>query len=341
MTVVSIFLSTILFQGTKASDSRTVDVRPAGLSVSVPKAWGQNPTDSFLSASLKIPIADSKTMGKMDIGYVNDESKDADEFLAASKSILTAGGNTVERQWKVDIMTSPLALTRYSKAGQTTVRGVLFRPIKSKFMISISSPTDQFEKIEPYLLSTLESMKEVKVIQPKQPVIATEKRLKISREPYKVGPKLPVKQTMTVSGKEVVVRFPATGKVVKVEGSTITCSVIGLQSTISVQVLSTEGNPPSLIFQTRAAESSKLFAGAIQRIDHTSSNHADRQVRDFIWRTGTSEKLGTPLMSCNCVTTQALPMFLSSFYQSTGSFDFNKDRKILTNFFNAMSLTEK
>ena len=341
MTVVSILLTSLVFQGAKAGDLRPVNVKPAGLSVSVPKSWAQNPIEGSLSASLKVPIADSKLFGKMEIGYVNDESKDVDEFLEATKSILITGGNTVERQWKVDIMTSPLALTRYSKAGSTTVRGVLFRTSKSKFVISISSPTELFEKVEPYLLSTLESMKEVKVVQPKKEVVAQERNILISRDPLKPAPKLSIKQQMTVGGKTVFVNFPAGTKVQLVDGSTISCSVPGLPNPILVTTFSADGNPPSIIFQTKAAESSKLFSGAVQRVDQTSANHGDKQVRDFIWRTGTSQKSGGPLMTCNCVTTQAAPMFLSSFYQYEGPVQFMKDRALLTKFLTAINLTEK
>jgi hypothetical protein len=341
MTVVSILLTSLVLQGAKSGDLRPINVKPAGLSVSVPKAWGQNPIDGTLSASLKVPITDSKVFGKMEIGYVNDESKDVDEFLEATKSILITGGNAVERQWKVDIMTSPLALTRYSKAGSTTVRGVLFRASKSKFVISITSPTEFFEKVEPYLLSTLESMKEVKIVQPKKDVVAQERSVLISRDPLKPSPKLPIKQAVTVNGKALIVNLPAGVKVQAVDGSTISCSVPGLANPVLVTAFSADGNPPSLIFQTKAAESSKLFSGAVQRIDQTSANHGDKQVRDFIWRTGTSEKTGGPFMTCNCVTTQAAPMFLSSFYQYEGATQFEKDKALLTKFLTAINLTEK
>jgi hypothetical protein len=341
MTVVSIFLTTLLMQGKKASDVRVVDVKAAGLQVSVPKAWAMNPAEGMVSASLKVPIADSKVLGKMEIGYVQDDSKDVDEFLDATKSVLTVGGNTIERQWKVDIMTSPLALTRFSKAGITTVRGVLFRPIKSKFVISISSPTELFDKVEPYLLSTLESMKEVKIIQPKQTVVAVEKKIQIHRDAPKHGPKLVVKQPVSVNGKDLMINMPSGAKIVKTEGSTVTCLVSGINNPIIITAYSAEGNPPSLIFQTKAAESSKLFSGAVQRIDQTSANHADKQVRDFIWRTGIGGTTGSPMMTCNCVTTQANPFFLSSFYQSQGAFQYAKERAILTKFLTALNLTEK
>ena len=341
MTVVSLLLTSLAFQGAKPSDLRLVEVKPAGLAVSVPKTWGQNAKDGTLSASLKVPITDSKLFGKMEIGYVVDESKDVDDFLGATKSVLTVGGNTIERQWKVDIMTSALALTRYSKNGMTTVRGVLFRPAKNKFVISISSETAQFDKVEPYLLSTLESMREVKVIQPKNPTLATEKKIHIQRVITDSEARLPLSQPVTVGGRTLFIKLPGGCKVTKTGNATISCVIPGLTSSITIVAHSSEGNPPSLVFQTKAAESNKLYKGAIQRVDQTSGDHGDKQVRDFIWRTGFSEKDGSPLMTVDCVTTQAAPIFLASFYSHGGVFQYAKDRAILASFLNTIRLNEK
>ena len=341
MTVVSIFLTSFLLQGAKPSDLRVIEVKAAGLAVSVPKGWGQNPKDGNVSASLKIPIADSKVFGKMDVGYVDDESKDVDGFLDAAKNVLTIGGNTVERQWKVDIMSASLALTRFSKGETTTVRGVMFKPVKSKFVISVSGPTAQFDKVEPFLLSTLESMREIKMVQPKRDVIAMEKKIHITREPSEPAPRLPISAPVTLGSKTVKILLPAGSKFIKAGDSAISCTVAGLSNPILVTAFSSEGNPPSLVFQTKAADTSKLFRGAIQRIDQTSLNHGDKQIRDFIWRTGMSEKNGGALMTVDCVTTQVAPMFLYSSYSNSGSVQFARERTILTAFLNSIRLTEK
>ena len=341
MTVVTLFLTSLAIQGAKPSDLRIVDVKPAGLSVSVPKSWGQNAKDGTLSASLRVPIPGSKLFGKMDIGFVNDDSKDVDGFLDASKSVLTVGGNSIQRQWKVDIMTSPLALTRFSKGEVTTVRGVLFRPIRSKFMISISGPTAVFDQVEPFLLSTLESMKEIKVIQPKQAAVATERIIHISKPAGTPEKRLPFSHQVQINGKPFNIHLPTGVKVTTINENTISCSVDGLKSPVVVTAYTAEGNPPSAIFQAKAAETSKLFKGAVQRIDQTSNKHGDKQVRDFIWRNGFSEKSGAPLMTADCVTTQSLPMFLYSSYGFEGVSQAANDRKILTNFLTTIRLTEK
>ena len=341
MTVVSIFLTSFLLQGAKPSDLRVVEVKAAGLAVSVPKAWAQNPKDGNVIASLNIPVADSKVFGKMDIGYVDDESKDVDGFLDAAKNVLTIGGNTVERQWKVDIMSSSLALTRFSKGDTTTVRGVMFKPVKSKFVISVSGPTAQFDKVEPYLLSTLESMREIKMVQPKRDVIAMEKKIHITREPSEPAPKLPISAPVMLGTKSAIILLPAGSKFTKSGDSAISCMVPGITNPVLVTAYSSEGNPPSLIFQTKAADTSKLFRGAIQRIDQTSLNHGDKQIRDFIWRTGMSEKNGGPLMTVDCVTTQAAPMFLYSSYSNSGASQFAHDRTLLSAFLTSIRLVEK
>ena len=340
MTVVSLLLTSLAIQGAKPNDTRLIEVKPAGLAVSVPKSWGQNPKDGNVAASLKVPIEGSKLFGRMEIGYVVDESKDVDDFLGAVKSVLTVGGNMVERQWKVDVMTSTLALTRYSKDGATTVRGVLFRPIKNKFVISISSTSADFDKVEPYLLSTLESMREVKVIAPKTPTLATEKKVPIARLVVDSVTHLPISQPVTIGGKSVYIKLPAC-HVVKADDSTITCTIPGLSHPITIKAMSSEGNNPSLVFQTKAAESNKMFKGAINRIDETSGNHADRQIRDFIWRSGVSEKDGSPLMTVDCVTTQNSTMFMYASYVNKGPFQFGKDRSTIANFLTKVRLEDR
>jgi hypothetical protein len=108
-----------------------------------------------------------------------------------------------------------------------------------------------------------------------------------------------------------------------------------------VTAYNAEGNPPSTVFQTKAAETNKLYKGAVQRVDQTSNKHGDKQVRDFIWRTGFSEKTGAPLMTVDCVTTQSLPMFLYSSYSHEGVTQTESDRRILTKFLSTVRLTEK
>lgn len=341
MTVVSVLLASLAYQGNKPSDLRVVEVKPAGLAVSVPKSWAMNKKEGNVSASLRIPIPDSKNFGRMEIGYVGDESSNIEGFLEASKNVLTVGGNTVERQWKVDILDSPLALTRYSKDGATTVRGVLFRPSKSKFFISISSVTEDFAKIEPYLLSTLESMRVIKIVQPKQPVVAVDKKVLIQKE-YVGSPKrLPISQPLQAGGKNVYLHFPGGTKLSKGGESSVTATVPGTENTVVFTVYASEGNPASNVYQGKAAETSKLFAGSITRIDETYPNNPDHQVRDFVWRTGFAAKNSAPLLTADCVISQVGPYFVYAFFTSSNAKEFKKERKAVTEFLRTVNLTDK
>jgi hypothetical protein len=342
MTVVSVLIASLAFQGAqqKPPAMRQVEVKPAGLAVAVPKAWGLNPKDSNLTASVKVPIAGSKNLGRLDIGYVIDESKDVEGFLEATKNVLTNSGSNVERQWKVDIMGSPLALTRFSKDGATTVRGVLFREQKQKFVIAVSSVTAEFEKVEPTLLSTLETMREIKVVQPKQPVVAVERKIAITKESPGKAKKLPISANVSVGGKNLVIHLPAGSVVTKLGDTSISTTVPGTTGSVVLSAYLSEGAAPSLTYQQKAAESGKLFKGAIQRIDQTITNSPDLQIRDFIWRTGLSEKASSPLMTADCVITQARSPYLHAFYSSSTKASFAKERLVLTKFLTTVNITE-
>ena len=341
MTVLSVLIASFALQGTKPSDMRAIDVKPAGVSVSVPKSWQLNPKDTNFVASYKIPIAGSKNFGRMDLSYSLDESKDVDGFLSASKNILVSGGNTVERQWKVDIMDAPLALTRYSKAGTTTVRGILFKAEKAKFVIAVSSSSEDFDKVEPFLLSTLETLKPIKVVQAKQPVVATEKTIKISRQYAGSVVKLPIAQPVTVGSKGLYVHFPAGTKVSKSSDGTLSVARPELKGTITLVPYSSEGNSPSIVYQTKTAESCKLFKGAIERIDESLQNNPDKQNRDFVWRTGTSEKSSSPLMTVDCVITQVNPFFLYAYYSSNDAPIFKHEKNVIRQFLTRVTITDK
>ena len=342
MTVVSVLIASLAVQGAaKAPDMRVIEVKPAGLAVSVPKSWGTNPKEANITISLKIPIPGSKNFGRMEIGYVSDDSGNVDGFLEAAKNVLTVGGNTVERQWKVDIMDSPLALTRFSKDGATTVRGVLFRKAKAKFVITISSVTDEFPKVEPFLLSTLETMKEIKVVQPKEPVVAVERKIKIQKETVGKAQKLPVTQALVAGTKNVVMNFPSGTKVTKINDSTVSAVVPGTEASVVLTAHSSEVNSPSNVYQAKTAESSKLFTGAIQRVDETFQINPDKQIRDFVWRTGLSIKDSAPLMTSDCVITQLAPLYVYAFFTSSNAAQFKKEQKAVTDFLKTVNLIEK
>ncbi|MBS1728365.1 MAG: hypothetical protein JST51_16725 [Armatimonadetes bacterium] len=342
MTVVPILLASLTLQGAqKAPDYRVVEVKQCGLSVSVPKSWVANPKDSNLVASFKIPIPGSKNEGRMDLAYSSDQSTDVDGFLAATKQILITGGNTVEKQWKLDLMNSTMALTRFSKGGSTTVRGILFREDKSKFVLSVSSISGEFDKVEPYMQSTLETLREIKVTPAKKPAVAVEKKIAIVRpSPGKPAP-LPVKEDLMAGTTATVLNLPAGSKVSKLSDSAASVTIPGINGSIIFTAYDTGGNPPSLIFQTKAAESAKLFTGSIYRIDKTFQHNPDKQMRDMVWRTGVSAKDSSPLLSCDCVVTQVGTIYLHAFYSSSTKADFTKAQAIVTKYLLQADLTQK
>lgn len=342
MTVASLLFVASLSAVQKQPEMRAVDVKAAGLSVSVPKAWAALKKDSMYLASFKIPIANSKNSGRIDIGSVDSDNRDVEGFLEASKSVLMNGGNTVERQWKVDIMDSPLALTRYTRAGMTTVRGVLFRPAKTKLVLSISSNNEDFASVEPVLMSTLETLKVIRVVEPKvKNAVPEEKKLELSPRPGRAAQQLPVAFPVTLGAKRAFFHFPAGTKTKKVGEDGVAATIPGTEITVNLVAYSSDASTPSLIYQTKAADTANLFKGSIYRLDQSSNNNADKQNRDFIWRTGVDAKSGAPLFSCDVVITQAAPIFVYGSFRTNEENASKKYQKAIANFLLAMNLTDK
>ncbi len=326
----------------KKTDMRVVDVKPAGLSVSVPKSWVQAKKDNLSIASFNIPLSGKTHPGRLDIGYVESDNKDVDGFLDASKTILTQQGNTIERQWKVDILDAPLALTRFAKEDRTTVRGVLFRTTKAKLVLSISSQNEDFSAVEPYLMSTLETLKTIALKEDRKKADPNaEQRVVIHRANPGAAPKLPVSVPVTISGKNAFLHFPAGTKIVKAGDLAISAEIPGSGLTVTMNVFPIEGNNPSLIYQTKASETADLFKGAITRIDESYQNNADRQNRDMIWRNGTSTSGTNALQTCDCVITQTGPYFIYAKFSGGNAATFKSDRKVVTKFLLTANLTDK
>jgi hypothetical protein len=343
MITSAILLASVFQQTQRPPDMRVVEVKAAGLSVSVPKSWGTNKRDSSMVGSFKVPIPNSKDTGTLEIGYVVNDSVDIGAFQSAAKSVMEVGGNLVERQWAVDIMGSPIALTRYSKDNSTSVRGVYFRNTKAKLVINLSSQTKDFGAVEPQLFRVLESLREVKMEAPKPAVSAepVEKQIPIMRSlPGSVhnhAQHLPVAQGEAKGTLDLPKGVVGT----KLTDNTYSLEVPGVAGTVVVTAHDAAGNPPSLRFQLKAAESSEMFQGAIERSDETSMLLQDKQIRDYIWRTGFKKGSGEKLMTMDCVITQDKPMYLHIFFTSSQPEAFSRSRSTLRKFLDSITLTVK
>lgn len=342
MFTTAILLASVFQQTQRPPAMRVVEVKAAGLSVSIPKDWRANKRDASMVGSFKVPIPNSKDTGTLEIGYVVNDSVDVGAFQSAAKSVMEVGGNLVERQWAVDIMGSPIALTRYSKDNSTSVRGVYFRATKAKLVINLSSQTKDFGAVEPVLFRVLETLREVKMEAPKPTA---------SAEP--VDRQIPIMRSLPGSVHNHAIHLPlAQGEAkgtldlprgivsTKLTDNSYSLDVPGVAGPVVVTAHDASGNPPSLRFQLKAAESSEMFEGSIERNDETSMLLQDKQIRDYIWRIGT-KKGGGKLMTMDCVITQEKPMYLHVFFTSSQPEAFSRSRSTLRKFLDSITLTVK
>lgn len=319
---------------------RKVEVKSAGLTLEIPKAWKLNPKDSNLVISTRVPIKDSKVVGKLDVGYVIDESSDADGFLAAQKDILTRSGSTVERQWTVEALGAPFVFTKSKKENETTIRGVYFRKTKSKMVLMLSSPSDVFSSVEPQLTTVLSTMKETEVKEAAKPKIPTERKIEIAEQfPGDVVP-TPVTHPILISGSNYVLRLPRGCVPAKLGESSASVTVPGLSQSVIIDCYTQKITPLTKSFAEKPAETAKLFKGAVTRIDRLVPVRKDLQQRQYVWRYGLSQK-GEDLMTCDVLIAQLNPQYMFASYVQSNKALFKSEEKAFTKFINSIRLDEK
>lgn len=319
---------------------RKVVIKPAGLIVEIPKIWKLNPKDSNLAISARVPIKDSKVVGKLDLGYVIDESTDTEGFLAAQKDILTRSGSTVERQWTVDALGAPFIFTKSKKENETTIRGVFFRKTRSKMVLSLSSPSDFFEAVEPQLVNVLSSMKETEVKEPARAAIPVERKVEIAEQfPGSIVP-TPVQHPIIISGANYLLRLPRGCVATRLGDGSASVTVPGLSQPVIIDCYTQKITPIMKTFAEKPAATAKLFKGAVNRIDRLVPVRKDLQQRQYVWRYGLSQS-GGELMTCDVLIAQLNPQYMFASYVQTNKALFKKDEKLLTTFINSIRLEEK
>jgi hypothetical protein len=319
---------------------RKVDIKPAGLTLEIPKVWKLNPKDSNLAISARVPVKDSKVVGKLDIGYVIDETTDAAGFLAAQKDILTRSGSTVERQWTVDALGAPFVFTKSKKDNETTVRGVFFRKTKSKLVLLMSSPSDVFESIEPQLTRVLSTMKETAVKESAKPTVPTERKIEISEQFPGNIVATPVSHPVTISGSSYILRLPKGCVATKLGDGSATVTVPGLSQAVIVDCYTQKITPLTKSFAEKPAATAKLFKGAVTRIDRLVPVRKDMQQRQYVWRYGFAVA-GGDLMTCDVLIAQLNPQYMFASYVQRNKALFKSEEKIFTTFINSIRLDEK
>ncbi len=335
------FLPLLAFALTAQTEPmRKVEIKPAGLTLEIPKIWKLNPKDSNLAISARVPIKDSKVVGKLDLGYVIDESTDTDGFLAAQKDILTRSGSTVERQWTVEALGSPFIFTKSKKENETTIRGVFFRKTKSKMVLLLSSPSDVFASIEPQLTTVLSTMKETAIKEAARPTVPTERKIEIAEQfPGSIVP-TPVQHPILISGSNYLLRLPKGCIAAKLGESSASVTVPGLSQSVIIDCYTQKITPLTKTFSEKPAATAKLFRGAVNRVDRLVPVRKDMQQRQYVWRYGTSQN-GGDLMTCDVLVAQLNPQYMFASYVQSNKTVFKAEEKAFTTFINSIRLDEK
>ena len=319
---------------------RKVDVKSAGLILEIPKIWKLNPKDSNLAISARVPVKDSKVVGKLDIGYVIDESKDPDGFLVSQKDILTRSGSTVERQWTVEALGAPFVFTKSKKENETTIRGVFFRKTKSKMVLLLSSPSDVFASVEPQLTAVLSTMKETEVKEASKPTVPTERKIEIAEQFPGTIVATPVQHPIVISGSGYILRLPKGSVPARLGEGSASVTVPGLSQPVIIDCYTQKITPLTKSFAEKPAATAKMFMGAVNRIDRLVPVRKDMQQRQYVWRFGLSLK-GEDLMTCDVLIAQLNPQYMFASYVQTKKAVFKIEEKVFTNFINSIRLDEK
>jgi hypothetical protein len=319
---------------------RKVEIKSAGLILEIPKAWKLNPKDSNLSISARVPIKDSKVVGKLDVGYVIDESTDPEGFLIAQKDILTRSGSSIERQWTVDALGSPFVFTKSKKENETTIRGVFFRKTKSKMVLLLSSPSDVFASVEPQLTRVLSTMRETEVKEAAKPAVPTERKIEIAEQFPGTIVATPVQHPILISGSTYMLRLPKGSVATKLGEGSASVTFPGLSQPVIIDCYTQKITPLTKSFAEKPAATAKLFKGAVNRIDRLVPVRKDMQQRQYVWRFGLSHN-GEDLMTCDVLIAQLNPQYMFASYVQTKKAVFKSEEKVFTNFINSIRLDEK
>jgi hypothetical protein len=316
-------------QKTAAPAYRQVQVKSAGIELSVPKIWLQNRKESNVVASFKLPIEGSKTSGRLEIGYVIDGSTDVDGFQSAQRELQTQLGNTVERQWKSDVLNAPFAFTKFKKDGEVVVRGVFFRSTEAKLTILLAAAPEQFDKVEPALQKVLESIRDIPIVEEKRAKIAVPKVYQLAPEGFPVSRKRQLAQPVTMNGEQFELLLPKSSKVGKLGESSFTVALPGLTGSTIFSCYQLTNRSTSELLIDKVNESLGLFEGSVKRVDNFRRMTLGENQRFIIVREGKSAKDGKPLLSVDSVLVGVDGGIIHAFYLSNNEKSFAKEIRAL------------
>jgi hypothetical protein len=303
----------------KQIEKKKLDVKGAGISMMVPKKWSSFSDRAGNVASYRLPSTDKKSEPRLDIGLDFGEGEDVAAFQSGVSTILSTRGDTLIEQYILDVMGGKFAFTKYSRDGRTTLRGVLFRTTKQKLVMSLNTPSEEFEQHYPLFKEVIESFNETRVVE-QRPVNQGPVEKTISLRVPEVISKKKAKQTFTAvaRGVDVVVSLPTKCKISKLSDSSYTIKSEELDGEIIVDLDRAE-TEAELVKKPNAFFEQGLtpFVGGIYRVDKYIFNSAaaDRIDRAYVRRTGISAVNNKELATLQCASFSTEGVLVSATYQ--------------------------
>jgi hypothetical protein len=332
----------LLASQAKTSPMRTVEVKPCGLALSIPKAWGVLKKEPEMLFSFKIPVTESKANGRFDVGYSSISSGDPDGYLGAMKATSEQLTYAVDKQWKLDVSGSPFAFTKRTKGTETQVVGAYFQPKNAVMLLYFTGPSDKFEQVEAMIQPVLESLRTIKAVKPVDPIALAPERI-IRLTPRVMGQKtaLPLSAPFIIGDKNYIAKFPIKTVVLSSTSSEISVSIPGCSSKIVMSATMPTPDKYLEFVKAHIAETAKQFSGSVKRIDQVyPTMFIDGFTRNHIFRDGNSAKDGKPLfVSLSYVVNSKVGFVVRC--EANGSYNFKSEMALLERFINTLTIEEK
>ena len=318
---------------------KKIEVKPAGVSVSVPKSWKSYPADGTYTASLKVPGKDPKVEGRYDIGYVSDDLNDVEGFQTGVAGTLATRGDKLIEQYVSEVLGGNFAFSKYSKGDRTSVRGVLFRPTKQKLVVLFSAPTTDFDALFPSFQDTLQTLSDIKVVEAK-PVNAPPEPKLIRLEPNLRGRSvsLPVKVPISIAGKGYQIELPRGATSQKLSEDSFSIVAPGVNGSIVVNTGKFSGTvEPIGEVLSILGKNTSLFEGGIERVNDFDM-YSDQFQRFFSFRRGVAVKSKQPLGTIECLIAGKSEAYMHCNYLVKDMKNFEIEKKLLVEFMSVVRI---
>lgn len=283
-----------------------------GMTLEFPSTWQVKAEKD--DATIEIPLS-SGMQAKLEILAVAFSSE-PDIWQISQKHVNEQMKREVERQWTEEVLGVPLLMTKVNVltdgAPEVILVALMYSATPKKFLFRLSSPASGFEEAEFVWRRSLQSLRTVSgdLPKPEDPENPTASSSASPRSPSKpssvivLGPKAgggsrevaPLGFPLETAGRKYELRVPVGWTFEPKSTSEGLLKSDAVPGGIDVRVASPrDSEPPARVFQSRSAESLKLFESVQKREENRPSPNKAGFVMGRVWRMGrdTSGALAT------------------------------------------------